>query len=131
MLCNVNSKYVTALCNFVYIPMYFVAPVCFNTSYCDGESLSDYLLSFEQCCSGLSGVSFASSGQCLLCPVTGTCFCILCMYKVNNVWMTWKLEFTVCYIFVLSFYKSQYKLVNPVHIHMHICIITIMFIVSV
>ena len=51
--------------------MYIVAPVCFNTTYCDGESLSDDLLSFDQCCFELSAVSFASSGQCLLCPRTG------------------------------------------------------------
>ena len=52
--------------------MYFVAPVCFNTTYCGGESVSDDLISFEQCCFELSGVSFASSGQCSLCPKTGT-----------------------------------------------------------
>ena len=52
--------------------MYFVAPVCFNTTYCDGESVSEDFLSFEQCCFELSGVSFASSGQCSLCPKTGT-----------------------------------------------------------
>ena len=51
--------------------MLFVAPVCFNTTYCEGESVGDHLLSFEQCCFELSGVSFASSGQCLLCPTTG------------------------------------------------------------
>ena len=49
----------------------FVAPVCFNTTYCEGESVNDDLLSYEQCCFELSGVSFASSGQCLLCPKTG------------------------------------------------------------
>ena len=48
--------------------MQFTAPVCFNTTYCGGESVSDDLLSFNQCCFELSGVSFASSGQCLLCP---------------------------------------------------------------
>ena len=57
--------------------MYFVAPVCFNTTDCEGESVTDDLISFEQCCSELSAVSFASSGQCLLCPKTG-------MYKMNN-----------------------------------------------
>ena len=51
---------------------FYVAPVCFNTTYCEGESVSDDLLSFDQCCFELSGVSFASSGQCLLCPETGT-----------------------------------------------------------
>ena len=61
------------------IPMYFVAPVCFNTVCCEGESVSNGLLSFEQCCFELSGVSFASSGQCLLCPITGTYLCILCI----------------------------------------------------
>ena len=50
---------------------HFVAPVCFNTTYCGGESVSDNLLSYEQCCFELSGASFASSGQCLLCPKTG------------------------------------------------------------
>ena len=50
--------------------MYFVAPVCFNTTYCGGESarLSYDLVSFHQCCFELYGVSFVSSGQCLLCP---------------------------------------------------------------
>ena len=52
--------------------MYFVAPVCFNTTYCDGESVREDFLSFEQCCFELSAVSFVSSGQCLLCPKTGT-----------------------------------------------------------
>ena len=56
----------------ICILMYFVAPVCFNTTYCDGESLSDDLLSFEQCCFELSAVSFAAPGQCLLCPITGS-----------------------------------------------------------
>ena len=50
--------------------MYFTAPVCFNTTYCGGESVSDGL-SFDQCCFELSAVSFVSSGQCLLCPKTG------------------------------------------------------------
>ena len=49
----------------------YAAPVCFDTTYCDGESVSDDLLSFEQCCFELSAVSFASSGQCLLCPKMG------------------------------------------------------------
>ena len=52
----------------MYIVMYFIAPVCFNTTYCGGESVSDNLLSFHQCCFEFYGVSFASSGQCLLCP---------------------------------------------------------------
>ena len=51
--------------------MYFTAPVCFNTTYCEGESVSDALMSFDHCCFELSGVSFVSSGQCLLCPKTG------------------------------------------------------------
>ena len=51
--------------------MYFVAPVCFNTTDCGRESVSDDLLSFEQCCFELSAVSFASPGQCLLCPKSG------------------------------------------------------------
>ena len=55
----------------------FVAPVCFNTTYCEGESVSDDLLSFDQCCFELSGVSFASPGQCLICPKTGNSY-ILC-----------------------------------------------------
>ena len=50
---------------------YFTAPVCFNTTYCGGESISDGLISFDQCCFELFGVSFVSSGQCLLCPKTG------------------------------------------------------------
>ena len=51
----------------------FIAPVCFNTTYCGGESVSDDLLSYEQCCFELSGVSFVSPGQCVLCPKSGTC----------------------------------------------------------
>ena len=47
--------------------MYFAAPVCFNTTHCEGKSFSDYLLSFEECCFELSGVSFTSAGRCLLC----------------------------------------------------------------
>ena len=47
------------------------APVCFNTTYCGGEPITDNLISFDQCCFELSAVSFASPGQCLLCPVTG------------------------------------------------------------
>ena len=48
--------------------MYSLAPVCFSTTYCGGQSVSNESLSFHQCCSGLSGVSFVSHGQCLLCP---------------------------------------------------------------
>ena len=51
----------------MFVVMYSVAPVCFNTTNCEGESFSDYLLSFDQCCFELSAVSFASAGQCLLC----------------------------------------------------------------
>ena len=58
-----------------YVCTYFVAPVCFNTTYCGGESVSDDLLSYEQCCFELSGVSFASPGQCVLCPKSGTYIC--------------------------------------------------------
>ena len=56
---------------YLLIAMYFAAPVCFNTTYCEGESVGDDLLSFDQCCFDLFGVSFASPGQCLLCPKTG------------------------------------------------------------
>ena len=52
--------------------MYFVAPVCYNTTHCGGESVSDDLLSYEQCCFGSAGVSFASPGQCVQCPKSGT-----------------------------------------------------------
>ena len=66
------------------INFYFVAPVCFNTTRCDGgpignDSLSfnDSIafsdsISFNQCCFELSGASFVSNGQCLVCPTTGT-----------------------------------------------------------
>ena len=54
--------------------MYFVAPVCFNTTNCGGESVGDDLLSYGQCCYELYGVTFASPGQCLLCPNTGKHF---------------------------------------------------------
>ena len=56
--------------------MCFIAPVCFNTTYCEEESVSDELLSFEQCCFELSAVSFASSGQCLLCPIPSM-YCVI------------------------------------------------------
>jgi len=67
---NVVSESVMTNC-YVCVIIYFVAPVCFNTTQCGGESAIDYFISFEQCCYELSGVSFASSGQCLLCPKTG------------------------------------------------------------
>ena len=63
--------------------MCFVAPVCFNTTYCGGESVSDDLLSYEQCCFELSGVSFASSGQCVLCPKSGLCAPILAIARLS------------------------------------------------
>ena len=57
----------------LYVMMCSVAPVCYNTTYCGGESVSGDLLSYEQCCFESSGVSFASPGQCVLCPKSGTC----------------------------------------------------------
>ena len=51
--------------------MCFVAPVCFNTSYCGEELVGDNSISYYQCCFELSGVSFALPGECLLCPNTG------------------------------------------------------------
>ena len=59
--------------------MYSVAPVCFNTTYCEGELVNHSSLSFHQCCFGLFGVSFASPGQCLICPKTGMCMCMIIM----------------------------------------------------
>ena len=56
------------LCN---VMICFVAPVCFNTTYCGGELVSDDLMSYGQCCFELFGFSFASSAQCLLCPKSG------------------------------------------------------------
>ena len=50
------------------IVLYFVAPVCFNTTYCGREPVSNSSLSFVQCCFELSGTSYASPGQCMLCP---------------------------------------------------------------
>ena len=52
--------------------LHFVAPVCFNTTQCDGASIGNNSLSYGQCCFELYGVSFASPGQCLLCPKSGT-----------------------------------------------------------
>ena len=49
----------------------YVAPVCFNLTGCEGEALGDNSISFDQCCFEFSGISYASSGQCLLCPTTG------------------------------------------------------------
>ena len=51
--------------------LHLLAPVCFNTTHCGGESLGSNSLSFDQCCFELLGVSFASPEQCLLCPKTG------------------------------------------------------------
>ena len=52
----------------MFVVMYSIAPICFSTSYCGGESISDGPLSFYQCCFELSGASLVSSGQCLMCP---------------------------------------------------------------
>ena len=72
-----------------FVVMYSVAPICFSTSYCGGESVSDDPLSFYQCCFELSGVSFISSGQCLICPegiaeykyLPNIQICDLCLYN--------------------------------------------------
>ena len=61
----------------MHVHTYFIAPVCFNTTYCGGESVSNDLLSYEQCCFELLAVSFASPGQCLLCPKSGN-------FLINN-----------------------------------------------
>lgn len=49
----------------------FVAPTCFSTTYCGGVSFDNNSVSYDQCCLDLLGNSFASPGQCLLCPKTG------------------------------------------------------------
>ena len=46
----------------------FIAPVCFNTTYCGGESVSEDFVTAYQCCKELFGVSFASPEHCLICP---------------------------------------------------------------
>ena len=51
--------------------VFFIAPVCFNTTYCGGQSISNNSVSFQQCCFELFAKSFASPGQCLLCPKSG------------------------------------------------------------
>ena len=56
-----------SLCVILYI-LYFIAPVCFNTTSCSGESLDNITLSYSQCCFELYGTSFVSSGECVLCP---------------------------------------------------------------
>ena len=61
-----------------------IAPVCYNTTYCGGESVGDNLLSYEQCCFELSGVSFASSGQCVLCPKSGMFFLIIIIVQITS-----------------------------------------------
>ena len=69
------------------IEMYSVAPVCFSTAYCEGESVTDDLITFGECCLELSGISFASFGQCLLCPKSGTNVCTkfaIHMYTVHT-----------------------------------------------
>ena len=62
----INLLLLTVVCYVV-----FVAPVCFNTTYCEGVSVGDSSISFDQCCFELFGTSFASSGRCLLCLKTG------------------------------------------------------------
>ena len=57
-----------------YIRIYnmcFVAPTCFNITYCDGESFGNNSISFDQCCFEFLGVSFASPEQCMLCSKSG------------------------------------------------------------
>ena len=56
----------------MYFIWYFAAPICFDTTHCGGTSISNNSLTYGQCCFKLSGVSFASPGQCLLCPKSGT-----------------------------------------------------------
>ena len=67
-----SSKLLTLLwLNVFMCCVLYIAPVCFNTTYCEEESVSDDLLSFNHCCFELFAVSFTSSGQCLLCPKIG------------------------------------------------------------
>ena len=70
-MCIIIITFITKL---YMCPEIYVAPVCFNTTYCGGESVGSNLLSYEQCCFELSGVSFATPGQCVLCPKSGTFF---------------------------------------------------------
>ena len=51
--------------------LHFTAPVCFNTTGCEEEPVSYDHMSFAHCCFELSGISYASAGQCLLCPTSG------------------------------------------------------------
>ena len=58
-----------------------VAPVCFNTTYCGGKTIGNNFLTIHQCCVELSGVSFVSSEQCVLCPKG--MYVLLIMYYIT------------------------------------------------
>ena len=63
----------------------YAAPVCFKTNNCEGESVnSDNSLSLKQCCFELSGVSFASPQQCMVCPKTGTYIRMYAMQTLSS-----------------------------------------------
>ena len=79
---EIKSRIVIICINYIG----FTAPVCFNTTSCDGQSAGDMFVSFDQCCFELSGVSYASSGQCLLCPTTGM---YIDQYNVDNYIKDW------------------------------------------
>ena len=51
--------------------VYFTAPTCFNQTGCEVDAVGNHSISFIECCFELSAVSYASPGQCLLCPKTG------------------------------------------------------------
>ena len=53
--------------------MYFIAPVCFRTTYCGGQAVTDDLLTFHQCCTAFYGMSYFSSGRCFPCPQGNVC----------------------------------------------------------
>ena len=50
--------------------VYFTAPTCFNQTGCE-DAVGNHSLSFLECCFELFAVSYASPGQCLLCPKPG------------------------------------------------------------
>ena len=81
--------------------LYFAAPICFNATQCGGASIGDNSLSYGQCCFELYGVSFASPGQCLLCPKSGTNMhaCAYILLNIVELIIKWALVVAiyVCY----------------------------------
>ena len=81
------------------IVIHFIAPVCFTTTYCGGQKVTDDLLTFYECCIVFSGMSYFSSGRCFMCPkgmyictyvctlmyYVCTCICTYCSYTLITI----------------------------------------------